>query len=311
MTYVDVAVSESHTVAVRSDGNAFAFGLASFGGLAIPAPPPGLRYVRADAAYGATMLLRSDGVAVCVGGGSGSPGTLPLPAGLTYVDVAVGPSYWTGLRSDGQVTYWSSGLYPFPLPPAGTAYVEISGGEHHVLARRSDGQIVVFAGNSGENRVLPLRAGESYVEIDAQSDRSATRVGPTSTYVAFANGCAGSLPAARLVPRDTPRIGSTLEVTLFDLPASAAFMVFGWDRRQPGPLALDPMGMPGCSLHASLDAVTFWSGTNQQARFRLPIPDWPGLIGMRFVNQAVVLDPAANAMGAVMSDAAEGIVGDQ
>jgi hypothetical protein len=50
-------------------------------------------------------------------------------------------------------------------------------------------------------------------------------------------------------------------------------------------------------------------GQDQQAKYRLPIPDSPALVGVRFYNQAVVVDPSANALGAVMSDAAEGVIG--
>jgi len=61
----------------------------------------------------------------------------------------------------------------------------------------------------------------------------------------------------------------------------------------------------------SVDAVTLLSGRGGTATFRLSIPDAPVLVGMHFFEQAMVLDPAAgNALGAVMSDAAEGVVAD-
>ena len=43
----------------------------------------------------------------------------------------------------------------------------------------------------------------------------------------------------------------------------------------------------------------------------MPIPPARSLIGLHFYSQAVVLDPGANAMSLVMSDAAEGVVGDR
>jgi hypothetical protein len=46
------------------------------------------------------------------------------------------------------------------------------------------------------------------------------------------------------------------------------------------------------------------------ATFRLPIPGVPALVGLKFYNQALVLDPGAgNVIGAVVSEAAEGVVG--
>ncbi len=77
-----------------------------------------------------------------------------------------------------------------------------------LLSRRSDGNVVVASTDDFHYRqadVPPLRAGESYVEISAFWYSSAARLGPTSSYVSFALGCAGSRPAARLIPRDTPR----------------------------------------------------------------------------------------------------------
>lgn len=149
----------------------------------------------------------------------------------------------------------------------------------------------------------------SYVEISAASEIVTGRVGPTCTYVSFAQGCAGSLPPARLVPRDTPHLGKTLEVTLFDLPLDLAFLVFGWERL-PSPVDLGFLGMPGCNLHVSLDAILPVTGTNHQAKWSLPIPNDPVWVGTRFYNQALVPDPAAgNSFGAVVSDAAEAVIG--
>jgi hypothetical protein len=134
------------------------------------------------------------------------------------------------------------------------------------------------------------------------------RVGPTSTYMSFATGCPGSRGVTRLVPWDTPRIGSVQEVNLLDLPLGVAFMVFGWTR--PSPQSLANVGMPGCTLHVSPDMAMLIAGSGSSGMYRLPIPPLPALVGLRFYNQALVLDPAAgNVLGAVVSDAAEGVVG--
>jgi hypothetical protein len=189
------------------------------------------------------------------------------------------------------------------------SYVQIAVGILHKAARRSDGTVVTGGFiQHGEDWIPTLYPGTSFVQVSAYDYQTAVRVGPTSTYVSYAHGCAGSLPAARLVPRETPRIGQVEEVTVFDLPTNLAIMVFGWNRSSP--IDLTPLGMPGCSLHTRIDAVLLLAGTASQAKFLLPIPDQPVLVGMRFCNQALVLDPSAgNALGAVVSDAAEGIVG--
>jgi len=309
VTYTDVAMSTQHTVAVRSDGQAIGTGNPSFGVLNIPPPPPGVAYVGVDVEYLKTVLLRSDGNITYIGDTASGQANVPaLPPGLRYVQVAAGPNHVAALRSDGRVIVWGSAC-PVPALPPGVVYVEISSGDSHILARRSDGRVAVCGVGFqwGQDMIPDLAPGESAVQVSAQGKQSMMRVGPTSTYVTYANGCPGSLPASRLVPRDTPRIGSPLKVTLLDLPQSAAFLLLGWG--QTAPVSLAGLGMPGCFQHVTTDGALFVLGQNQQAHWELAIPDWLGLVGFRFYNQAVVLDPMANALGAVVSDAAEAVIG--
>ncbi|MCA8975472.1 MAG: hypothetical protein KDC98_12185, partial [Planctomycetes bacterium] len=106
----------------------------------------------------------------------------------------------------------------------------------------------------------------------------------------------------------TPRIGKAHEVTVFDLPMNLAIMVVGYARTLP--LSLAPYGAPGCRFHISPDAAWFLAGAAHQAHFAFPIPDNPAFVGSRFLNQAVILDASAgNALGAVVSEASEGVVG--
>lgn len=112
------------------------------------------------------------------------------------------------------------------------------------------------------------------------------------------------------MPRDTPRIGHNLQVTLFDLPVGMAALAMSF-QQLPSPVSLGFLGMPGCDWSVPLDAVVLLSGSSQQAQFVLPIPDVRSLIGTHFFHQALVLDPGAgNGFGAVVSDAAEGVIGD-
>lgn len=324
VVYTDVTVSESHTVGLRSDGQAIGWGNNSWSELMIPPVQPPLRYTKVDADFGATVLLRSDGAMVHVGLYY-SPSTPPYqihfpPAGVTYTDVATTRNWAYALRSDGQIdTIGStscSGLQPpmwcraIPPLPLGLYWVDIEGGNGHAGLRRSDGRIfgVGFCQNF-QDYIPALEPNTSYVEVRASYDMVCGRVGPPSTFIGFAPGCAGTRPATRLVPGDTPAIGRTLELTLFDLPLDIAMIAMGWSRFQ-SPIALTALGMPGCDWHVALDGVALLAGQNQQAQFSLPIPDQPSLVGIRFYHQALVLDPAANAFGAVVSEAAEGVVGD-
>ena len=188
--------------------------------------------------------------------------------------------------------------------------MELAAGYEHYVARRSDGEVVEWGWHQyGPPDVPPLVRGTSYLAIGAGNSTSVGVVGKTSTYVTFASGCAGSLPASTLVPRETPQIGKTLTVQVDQLPTNLAWLVFGWQRLLPAaPLAA--IGMPGCEAHVTLDASVPLAGTGGRALFEWDIPFLPSLLGMRFYNQAFVLDPAAgNGIGAVVSAAAEAVVG--
>lgn len=103
--------------------------------------------------------------------------------------------------------------------------------------------------------------------------------------------------------------GPVLQVTFDRLPANAALLAFGWNRLSP-PVSLASLGLPNCSAPVYPDAVVFLAGTAGKAQCTLSIPYAPSLVGVRFHHQAIVLDPGAgNPLGAVLSDAAEAVVG--
>jgi hypothetical protein len=147
------------------------------------------------------------------------------------------------------------------------------------------------------------------LRIAANSEWNGGLIGRASRYVPIGIGCRGSQPASRLVPRDTPQIGRTLPILVTNLPANAALVVFGWNALRPGaPLAA--LGMPGCTMHVTFDAAALAAGSGAEALFELAIPYDHTLLGTRFFNQALVLDPlAGNPFGAVVSEAMTGVVG--
>ncbi len=107
----------------------------------------------------------------------------PLPAGLTYVEIAAGSTHMLARRSDGSVVAWGSnedGQLDVPELQAGQAYVEVAaGGWHYVygeflfdyghsVARRNDGSVVAWGLNGyGQTDVPALPAGLEYVEVAA------------------------------------------------------------------------------------------------------------------------------------------------
>ena len=94
---------------------------------------------------------------------------------------------------------------------------------------------------------------------------------------------------------------------------NAAIHLFGFSRTTSafGPLPLDlaGFGAPGCSGRVSADATSFVVGTGGTANWSLAIPNAPSLLCAQFYTQALVLDTTLNALGAGVSDAWAGIVG--
>lgn len=132
-------------------------------------------------------------------------------------------------------------------------------------------------------------------------------------YGFFGPGCNGTLGTSTLTATNLPRLGQSLGVTVANMPASAGIMNLGLSRTASvfGPLPLDlaAFGAPGCTARVSADVSTLIAGTGSQATFTLAIPNTVGLIGLPFYNQCFVIDPTANLLGGILSDAAAGILG--
>lgn len=316
IVYVDVDATKGHNVALRSDGSAVAWGYNANGECNIPALPAGLRYVDVDAVYYNTLLVRSDGQIVHAGRGFFPPAIAPsLPVGVGYYRAAATIWFGVGIRTDGQAEWWGStanvdpNWHSLPALPQGVSYIDVAGGGDYTSLLRSDGQIVVCGLTPyNEEKVPSLDPGTSYLSVSSHTQASVAMVGPSSTYTTFATGCAGSMGPARLVPHDQPRIGRPFNLMLFDLPVDVAALTMGWQAITP--VTLSALGMPGCALYVDPAAVGLLVGQQHHASWSMTIPYHPALIGVHFYNQALVLDPnSGNQLGAVMSDAAEGVVG--
>jgi alpha-tubulin suppressor-like RCC1 family protein len=313
--YTAIAAGGEFSLALRSDG-----AVVPFGNLVPPPPlPAGTTYVEIAAGSGHGLARRSDGVLVQWR----NTGVQGVPVGSAWVQIAAGLDHSVALRNDGFVVCWGDNLHGqcnvIPAPP-GLYYVEVTATSGATLARRSDGQVIAWGRSVGtfdhaqQTFVRPLPAGQSYVEIDGGYSHTVMRVGPTQTYARFGPGCAGSMPAARLVPQGTPAIAQPFRVRLLDLPTGAALVITGLDTASSSfgllPLPLAGLGMPGCTAFVSNDLVTLVVGTGTQAELLLPIPNSLLLVGASFYQQAIVPDPAAgNALGAVISEAMAGVIG--
>lgn len=134
-----------------------------------------------------------------------------------------------------------------------------------------------------------------------------------SSYGYFGNGCAGALGVPSTSLLSEPRLGTTFQVQFGNLANNAAFAIWGWSRTVsalgPLPIDLSQFQMPGCWARVSTDVNVLLLGTNNTATLSLALPNWPSLLGSQFYMQALSLDPAANALGAAMSDAGAGVMG--
>jgi len=146
--YVVAAAGDFHTVLIRSDGDAVAFGRYDHGQCDVPELPPGTQYVVAAAGRCRTILIRSDGDAVAFGrNGYGQCDVPELPPGTQYVVAAAGDFHTVLIRSDGDAVAfgWNDyGQCDVPELPPGTQYVDAAAGEEHTVLIRSDGDAVAF-----------------------------------------------------------------------------------------------------------------------------------------------------------------------
>ena len=151
------ACGAQHTVLLRTDGTAVAFGDNVYGNCDIPALDAGLTYTQAAAGGVHTVLLKSDGTAVATGANMGGQCDIPpLDRGLVYTQVAAGRNMALLLKSDGTAVTMGMGSDVVPLsePPdnddvawvpqldEGLAYAQVAVGLTHVVLLRSDGVVV-------------------------------------------------------------------------------------------------------------------------------------------------------------------------
>jgi hypothetical protein len=137
--------------------------------------------------------------------------------------------------------------------------------------------------------------------------------GPTASASAYGTGC-GS-PALTISPGALPRINTTAQALLTNIPASLAFVDLGWSNTTTGifalPLSLAPFGLPGCLLQQSLEASSLpvtSTGLNT-ATFSVPLPNNTGLLGLRVYLQGWAIAPGYNTGNLILSNGLEWLIG--
>ncbi|MBK8096155.1 MAG: discoidin domain-containing protein [Planctomycetes bacterium] len=123
----------------------------------------------------------------------------------------------------------------------------------------------------------------------------------------FGAGCLGTgvttVPA--LATTGVPRLGTSLVSTVQTVPG-AAVLVTGLSNSASAlgalPRSLAAVGAPHCWLLTGLDSSQVALGAAGSATFSLTVPNNPALNGLLLFQQAAVLVPAANALGAVVTN---------
>ena len=241
-TYVQVSAGGYHSLAIGSDGNAYAWGDNTYGqigdgttvkyqttpvkvGKPVDAPPD-FTYVQVSAGGSHSLAVGSDGNAYAwgnniqsqLGDGTIVPRYTPvkvnkptypdMPADFTYVQVSAGGYHSLAIGSDGNAYAWGDNSYsqlgdgtstsrttPVKVSkptstPTNFTYVQVSAGQFHSLAMGSDGNAYAWGNNSrgqiGDGtettRYTPVKVNKptypdmpadfTYVQVSAGGDHS-------------------------------------------------------------------------------------------------------------------------------------------
>lgn len=164
-------VADHHTVLLRSDGSAVAFGSNIEGQCEIPSLPDGLTYTAVAAAGHHTVLLLSDGRCIACGSNDNGQCNIPPPdQGKSYVQIAAGNKHTVLLTNDGAAIAVGDSTYgqtSIPVLEEGLSYEQITAAMHTTILIRSDGKVVSCGDNSFGQCDIVCPVGKSIVQISA------------------------------------------------------------------------------------------------------------------------------------------------
>jgi hypothetical protein len=273
-----------------------------------------------DSNVGANLNLSDDQLASGLALGF----SFPLPGGGASNAIAVDSNGWIGLVS-GQHTNsdFSESVAEFLSAPARIAAFwddlnPATGGSVHFVSDANRALITwlgvpefsATGANTGQIQLFPN--GEFVLAYGAVS------IADCLVGFSVGNGAADpgqqdiSNPAAGtplgLAASAPPRIGTTITMSVDQLPAAAAVAVLNLGL---GQLALDltPIGMPGCTLLTSLDESLGMNLGGAAATQSLTIPNSNALLGAVLYAQGIVIAPGANTLGVLTSNGGTLVIG--
>ena len=238
----------------------------------------------------------SEWVSAGVGTSAGGPVTTSASAPVSFTQPLYLPPGLHGIK------LWYIGVGP--RYQTGTAITTVSNGDLDLTVGTSRGSSTTNAW-AGSDITPRLWSGVLYYDTH--------NVTGNAGFGTFGPGCAGTLGTPSITANANPTLGSTLSLTVNNLPNSNMVMCTGFSNTTSlfGPLPYDvtPLGAPGCFLRASTEAVLFVAGANNQAVWNFAIPNNPAFSGIIYYNQAIAGDLAANAFGATVSNATSMLIG--
>ena len=164
-----------------------------------------------------------------------------------------------------------------------------------------------------QNDILAIYASSRGDVFAAGTNGNIIHREPTARFVPFGQACAGSAGVALLSARrgSRPLPGTRLALVVAPVPARSALLgLIGSSRDNWAslrlPIALDRLGMRGCSLNVGIDAI---AAIGYRGDWTIPIPNDRRLAGAVLFVQALVVDRAANSAGLITSNGGELRVG--
>lgn len=228
---------------------------------------------------------------------------------LLLTQTQPGAEHWEWDGND-----WTQ-LTPATPPPFGPlAYDAL---RERVVCNGDDGSVWEWDGFDWRSRGASPTQGrldydanrEQIVAVDR--DGSVWYFGPTHAagYTTFGSGCAGSSGVPALRGTRQPWVGEEFSIAFDSLPAFPGIVWIGYSNSQwdglPLPFDLSLIGIIGCQLYTGIESSFPIAGGSWSFR----IPNLGTLLGGRFYNQALVLDPGTNPFGAVVTNAGEATIG--
>lgn len=192
----------------------------------------------------------------------------------------------------------------------------------------SSGEVVAFtawasgqpddASNQDHGYLWETPLGTWADEHGANSHRGIIEVSVTASFSTFGLACPGSQgsPVLEAADGSLPIAGRSFVVELRSLPTgilNVVFGILGTSRTASGsltlPFDLTTIGMNGCTLYVSTDDAVALTNRAGIATWALAIPADVSLYGARIYQQGFVMDPGANPLGAITTNAGRATIG--